>query len=242
MSPPQLPGSRPQAVALISGGKDSFLSLTHAIHNSYRIVALCNLHPPLPNQSITTTLDSYMYQTIGHSVLPLYSRALGLPVYRHPIVGKAVDVNLNYHPASSTTNTTTDETEDLYALLSAVKRDFPAIAAVTSGAILSSYQRTRVESVCRRLGLISLAYLWQLPQPSILSALSQLEWDARIVKVAALGMDERWLWWNLADPAVQRRLNVLKMKWGINVAGEGGEFESLVVATPGWRGRIVVED
>jgi diphthine-ammonia ligase len=36
------------------------------------------------------------------------------------------------------------------------------------GAILSSYQRTRVEAVCQRLGLTALAYLWQYDQPTLL--------------------------------------------------------------------------
>jgi hypothetical protein len=38
------------------------------------------------------------------------------------------------------------------------------VDAVASGAVLSTYQRTRVESVCERLGLQSLAFLWQVSQ------------------------------------------------------------------------------
>jgi len=36
--------------------------------------------------------------------------------------------------------------------------------AVTSGAILSDYQRLRMEAVCADLGLVSLSYLWRQPQ------------------------------------------------------------------------------
>lgn len=43
-----------------------------------------------------------------------------------------------------------------------------ALQAVASGAIASDYQRTRVERVCARLGLVSLAYLWQQPQVPLL--------------------------------------------------------------------------
>ena len=53
-----------------------------------------------------------------------------------------------------------DEVEDLFELLSMVKEQYPDVQAVASGAILSNYQRLRVENVCQRLGLISLAYLW----------------------------------------------------------------------------------
>ena len=41
-----------------------------------------------------------------------------------------------------------DEVEDLYLLLKDVKRMYPEVEAVTSGAILSTYQRLRVENVC----------------------------------------------------------------------------------------------
>lgn len=61
-----------------------------------------------------------------------------------------------------------DEVEDMFALLSEVKRQIPSISAVSSGAIASDYQRLRVESVCSRLGLISLAYLWKQDQTLLL--------------------------------------------------------------------------
>ena len=38
------------------------------------------------------------------------------------------------------------------------------LQGVASGAIASDYQRLRVEAVCGRLGLTSLAYLWHQPQ------------------------------------------------------------------------------
>jgi diphthine-ammonia ligase len=261
---------RPEAVALISGGKDSLLALYHAIANGYNIVALGNLHPPtaasasdattddsgtsiyLPAPSLTGStaailgpaaqhsdeLDSYMYQTIGHTVLPLYAQCLNLPLYRRPITGGSVNKSLDYVVTAGEA----DETEDLTLLLQSIRKAHPNIVAVTSGAILSTYQRTRVESVCTRLGLTSLAYLWQMPQEGVLSQLGTLGIDARIVKVAALGLDESWLWSNVADPKVVANLARLKERWGINPAGEGGEYETLVISAPGWRGRIEVPE
>lgn len=58
--------------------------------------------------------------------------------------------------------------EDLYVLLSYVKDVMPCITAVSSGAIASDYQRLRVENVCSRLNLVSLAYLWHMPQRTLL--------------------------------------------------------------------------
>lgn len=61
-----------------------------------------------------------------------------------------------------------DEVEDLYCLLAYIKERMPEVQAVASGAIASDYQRTRVERVCARLSLVSLAYLWQQPQAPLL--------------------------------------------------------------------------
>lgn len=52
-----------------------------------------------------------------------------------------------------------------------------------SGAILSNYQRTRVENVCGRLGLTSLAYLWRRPQSPLLAEMVDAGLDAVLVKV-----------------------------------------------------------
>jgi diphthine-ammonia ligase len=40
-----------------------------------------------------------------------------------------------------------DEVEDLYRLLSKVKKLFPEVKGVSCGAILSDYQRNRLENV-----------------------------------------------------------------------------------------------
>jgi diphthine-ammonia ligase len=50
-----------------------------------------------------------------------------------------------------------DEVEDLEKLLVAEKQKHADIQAASSGAIASNYQRLRVESICSRLGLMSLA-------------------------------------------------------------------------------------
>lgn len=58
---------------------------------------------------------------------------------------------------------------------------------VGSGAILSNYQRTRVENVCGRLGLQSLAYLWRRPQSPLLAEMVESGLDAVLVKVRERG-------------------------------------------------------
>ena len=64
----------------------------------------------------------------------------------------------------------------------------PEVEAVSSGAILSDYQRNRVESVCARLGLVSLGYLWRREQQELLREMIGAGVHAVLIKVAALGI------------------------------------------------------
>jgi diphthine-ammonia ligase len=86
-------------------------------------------------------LDSYMYQTVGHDVIHLYKDCLEVPLYRQEIRGVPIEQGSDY------VETAMDETEDLYELLKKVKAAHPDLQAVSVGAILSNYQRIRVESM-----------------------------------------------------------------------------------------------
>lgn len=241
-------------VALISGGKDSFFSLLHCIANGHDVVALANLHPASPSEgaSIEDT-DSFMYQTIGHAVIPLYEKALGLPLYRQEINGSAVNQSKTYGPTPNDAEKA-DETESLVPLLRNVMAAHPEVNAVSTGAILSDYQRTRVESVALRLGLTPLSYLWQYPhlppgtQTSLLEDMAAVGQDARIIKVASGGMDDSFLWENVASQCTKNRLVKAAQRFGTDgdgaALGEGGEYETLAIAGPAplWKARIVVNE
>ena len=123
-----------------------------------------------------------MYQTVGHDAIHLQAECFPVPFYRDYITGDSIDQSLNY------TTTTNDETEDLFRLLSRVKEVQPEIQGVSVGAILSNYQRARVENVCTRLGLTSLAYLWQRDQKELLAEMIESGLTAVIIKVAAIGV------------------------------------------------------
>ena len=71
-----------------------------------------------------------------------------------------------------------DEVEDLLELLNKIKEQHPDVQAVATGAILSNYQRLRVENVCQRLGLINLAYLWQRDQRELLDEMIKMRMNA----------------------------------------------------------------
>ena len=56
------------------------------------------------------------------------------------------------------------------------------IEGVAVGAILSDYQRVRVENICSRLGLVNFAPLWQKDQSQYLEDLEDVGIDSVIVK------------------------------------------------------------
>lgn len=208
-----------KVVALVSGGKDSCYAMIKCIQYGHQVVALANL---MPADDSVDDLDSYMYQTVGHQIIVSYAECMGLPLFRRRIRGSSRHQNLSYRM------TVGDEVEDMFILLNEVKRQIPSVTAVSSGAIASDYQRLRVESVCSRLGLVSLAYMWKQDQSLLLQEMITNGIVAITVKVAALGLDPtKHLGKDIGF--LKSYLHKLKEMYGINVCGEGGEYETLTL-------------
>ncbi|KAG8419862.1 hypothetical protein J3458_004692 [Metarhizium acridum] len=206
-------------------------------------------------------LNSFMYQTVGHEIIPLYASATGLPLYRQPIVGSAVRHERDYDYTSAHRQGSAasgDETESMLPLLRAVLVRHPEANALCSGAILSTYQRTRVESVALRLGLTPLSYLWKYPilpsvpgtpadEAQLLRDMATAGVEARIIKVASAGLNEHHLWETVTSETGVRRVKSSLRKFGAAEGaslGEGGEFETIVVDGPDilFKKRITVPD
>ena len=216
-------------VALISGGKDSFYNIHHCLSRGHQLVCLANLYPGEPG---CDEIDSFMFQTVGHDIINKYSECLEVPLYREPISGTSANQDLEYR------QTQNDEIEDLFRLILRVCQLHPDLEGVSCGAILSHYQRTRVENVCDRLGLTSLTYLWQRDQRELMAEMCQNDLDARIVKVAAIGLTQRHLDQTIAQMYPQLiKLNEL---YDVHVCGEGGEFETLVFDAPFFRRKLEI--
>ncbi|XP_072425128.1 diphthine--ammonia ligase isoform X4 [Chiloscyllium punctatum] len=218
-----------KVVALISGGKDSCYNMMQCIAAGHEVVALANLRPAQHKDE----LDSYMYQTVGHEAIDLYSEAIGLPLYRHTIQGSSLAIGRNYNKCEG------DEVEDLYHLLKTVKEK-EEVEGVSVGAILSDYQRVRVENVCRRLNLQPLAYLWRRNQEDLLREMILSNVQAMIIKVAAFGLDpEKHLGKTLDQ--VEPYLKQISQKYGVHVCGEGGEYETFTLDCPLFKKKIVID-
>lgn len=220
-----------RVVALVSGGKDSCYSMIQCVSAGHTIVALANLSPV--NDQVDE-LDSYMYQTVGHSAISLYAEAMGgLPLFRGKIKGSSLaTTSNNYSPTND------DEVEDLYDLLKGIRSQLE-FDAICTGAILSDYQRIRVENVCSRLGLVSLGYLWRRNQAELLDEMLDCgKLEAIIIKVATLGLDQNHLGLTLRE--IRPHLHKMHEKFGINVCGEGGEYETFTLDCPLFYKKLVL--
>ncbi|KAK6731945.1 hypothetical protein RB195_008037 [Necator americanus] len=218
-----------EVVGLVSGGKDSCYNMMCAVNAGHRIVALANLHPGDRGE-----LDSYMYQSVGSEGVHMIADAMRLPLYRAEIRGKPVNQDYDY------SLTVGDEVEDLYELLKLVKEHHPSLQGVSVGAILSSYQKLRVEDVCRRLNLTPLCYLWERDQKDLLREMISNGLDAIVVKVAAIGLNRSHVGRKLSE--IESTLNLLHTKYGVHPCGEGGEYETFVLDCPLFCKAIVIDE
>ncbi|MBU1974484.1 MAG: TIGR00289 family protein, partial [Nanoarchaeota archaeon] len=62
-----------------------------------------------------------------------------------------------------------------------------------------------------------------------------------LVSIAADGLDKSWLNKVITGNDLEK-LKELNKKMGLNIAGEGGEFESLVMDCPLFKKKLVIEE
>ncbi len=163
--------------------------------------------------------DSWMFHSINiHHTKPL-AEALGIPLVMKSTKGEK-------------------ETElfDLQHLLQDLEID-----GVISGAIASEYQRIRIEKICDELGIKSFTPLWHKNQELLLRDQIKAGFHIIVVGVFAAGFDETWLGKTIDEETVNDLVS-LKKKYGINIAGEGGEFETLVLDGPLFHKKLVIDE
>ncbi len=158
--------------------------------------------------------DSYMFHSANIHLTELISEACGIPLTSVASSGEKEK-----------------ELDDLKEALNRVKVDGVAV-----GAIASEYQASRVQRICDELGLSMYAPLWHNEPESLLREMIGLM-DIRIVKVAAGGMDGSWLGRCFDDKLIEDLL-ALNRKYRVHLAGEGGEYETLVLDAPFYKKKI----
>jgi len=195
--------------ALISGGKDSALALYRAIKSGYNVKYLVTMVPQRE--------DSWMFHFPNIRLTNLFAEAAGIPLVK-----------------AGTTGIKEDELKDLTNLLRTLD-----VEGIISGAVFSMYQKTRIDRICRDLGLRSIAPLWHEDPLRLMQELIDLKFDAIIVGTYAYGFDMGWLGRKINSRTLGDLIE-LNRKYQISIIGEGGEYETLILDTPYFKKRIQI--
>ena len=190
---------------LFSGGKDSTYAAWLACKNGYDLSCLISI--------VSENRNSFMFHTPSISNVGVQAKSMGVPLVSQKTKGEKEK-----------------ELDDLRKAIIMAKKKY-GIGGIVTGAVLSVYQASRVMRICNELGLEVFNPLWQKNQEELLKELVNEKFDVRIVGVFAYPFDKSWLGRKI-DKVFISEIKTLEKKWGINVAGEGGEYESFVVNCP----------
>lgn len=193
---------------LFSGGKDSTLAL-HKVHAlGVKTELLITMKPE--NQY------SYMFHKVNIDLTELQAEALGM---KHKMIV-----------------TKGEKERELADLKNALVDN--GVSTLITGALASEYQKSRIGSICKDLGIEHIAPLWHMDQEEELREIAR-DYHAIVTQVSAEGLDKSFLGRRI-DAAMIDRLKELNDRYRINMAFEGGEAESFVLDAPLFSKRIEV--
>ncbi len=196
----------------MSGGKDSLYATYLADTQGICVDELLVLRPADP--------DSMLFHTPNLWLVELQARAWGKPARFESISG-------------------TGEAAEVTALTEALRTDHGPVVA---GAIASSYQWSRLHAVTFRLGRPLYTPLWGKDPARIVPEEISAALDIRLVQLAAEPLTSDLLGRRLDLPLlaeIERRSREIRH---VHLAGEGGEYETLVVDMPVWDHRLVLDE
>ncbi|MGO9387462.1 MAG: TIGR00289 family protein [Methanobacterium sp.] len=198
------------AAVLYSGGKDSTMATYKALEQGWRVKYLVSM--------ISENLESYMYHSSNINLTKLSAQAMNIPLIKAGTKGEKEE-----------------ELEDLRLVLSDLKDD--GVEAIFTGALASQYQKSRIDKLCDNISLKSCAPLWHRDPQEYMEELIKANFEVIIVSVSAEGLDESWLGRRLDKELLDDLLN-LHDKYGVHLAFEGGEAETLVLDCPLFQKKI----
>lgn len=199
---------------LFSGGKDSFLCF-EMLRQTKNIKTLISVDVDNP--------DSYMFQKINKKLLEKQSEALGIALEIVKSKGEREK-----------------EVLDLESSLSRIIKKHK-ITALASGVIKSEYQRKRIEKICKNLNLKLITPLFGRSEEWVMNELIKRDIEFLIVKISALGLNEIWLG-EVISKKNYKAFKKLTKKHRINLAGEGGEYESVVINSFLFKKKIFIKN
>ncbi|MDR3063116.1 MAG: diphthine--ammonia ligase, partial [Methanobrevibacter sp.] len=184
-----------KSAVLFSGGKDSTMALNYAINQGDEIFALCAM--------ISENDASYMFHVPNINYTELIAEALDIPIIISTTKGKKEE-----------------ELKDLDELFINLKKI--GVEAIYTGALYSQYQKLRIDSLCTKHDLKSIAPYWHVDEEEYMREVVDSGFKVIVTGVFAEGLDESWLGKVITHEAIDE-LKKIKSKININLAFEGGE-------------------
>lgn len=190
---------------LFSGGKDSTYAAWLAKKEGYELSCLISIE--------SANKYSFMFHTPSIEQTRKQSQVMGIPL----VVVK-------------TKGNKEQELIDLERAILDAKKKYK-IEGVLTGAVESVYQSSRIQKICDKLGLECFNPLWLKDQEELLKELIKNKFEVVVVGVAAYPLDRKWIGRKI-DVNFIADAKKLNENYKINMAGEGGEFESFVLYAP----------
>ena len=199
---------------LFSGGKDSIMACYEAIMNGDDVAYLLSME--------SENDESYMFHVPNIHITDLIAEAIDIPI----IKAKTQGIKEN-------------ELDDLKINLLQLKKK--GVEAIYTGALFSVYQKSRIDIICEELGLKSIAPLWHINEEEYMNKIIDLGFEIIISGVFAYGLDESWLGRKIDRKTIED-LKTIAEEYGINLAFEGGEAETLAIDGPIFKKKIKIEE
>jgi predicted ATP pyrophosphatase (TIGR00289 family) len=200
------------AAVLFSGGKDSTMAIYKALEEGYSVKYLVSM--------ISDNPESYMFHVPNIHITELSAEAMNIPLITAKTHGEKEK-----------------ELDDLKCVLMELKNK--GVEAIFAGALASEYQKSRIDQLCNEIGLESHAPLWHRDPKEYMEEIIDLGFEVILVGVSAEGLDESWLG-RKVDNKLLEDIIVLNSKYGMHMAFEGGEAETLVLDCPIFKKRIKI--
>ena len=199
---------------LFSGGKDSMYAAWLAKKAGHEIECLINI--------VSENQDSFMFHTPALELVEEQARFMNISLVKQETAGIEEE-----------------ELEDLErAIKKAIKKH--QIKGLVTGAVESVYQASRIQRVCNKLAIECFNPLWQKDQIELLEDLIKNKFEVILSSVAAEPFDKKWIGRRINEKFIFD-IKILSEKNKINPAGEGGEFESLIVNCPLFKEKLKFE-
>jgi len=162
--------------------------------------------------------DSYMFHYPNAEMGEVVAKAIGLKPIKKYVSGIKEK-----------------EVDELMEMVSTLDVD-----GLVVGAIASKYQKERVDKISSKLGLEVYAPLWEMDPEEYMNSLIRDGFEVMIVGVYAMGIEH--LLGRIIDNEVLEELKKAYQKYKVHLAGEGGEFETLVLDGPIFKKRIILKE